>query len=235
MSQYILKNISKNYKSHIEPVPVLKDINMTISKGQTLAIIGASGTGKSTLLHILGALDTPSSGTVLFEGQDLIRMNQKEKASFRNKKLGFVFQFHNLLPEFSAIENVAMQALIAGTPKNKALTLAQEMLELVGLETKFNYKVSMLSGGERQRIAIARAILLEPEVLLADEPTGNLDEKTGDAIIHLLTTLNIKLNMTLIIVTHNNAITRAMGHCFELKSGDLYEKTFSQNTCSANV
>ena len=235
MSQYKLTNISKSYNNSIESIPVLNGINLSIKKGQTLAIIGASGTGKSTLLHILGALDIPSSGTILFDGQDLVTMNQKEKAHFRNKKLGFIFQFHNLLPEFSAIENVAMQALIAGIPKNKACTLAQKMLDHVGLEGKYNYKVSMLSGGERQRVAIARAILLEPEVLLADEPTGNLDEKTGEHIIELLTMLNTTLNMTLIIVTHNNAITRAMGRCLELRSGDLYDKTSSSSPCSTEL
>lgn len=225
MSQYLLENIIKQYDSPSEPTCVLHKINLSIAHGESLAIVGASGSGKSTLLHILGALDIPSSGTVLFNNKNLSHMTPNEKACFRNKLLGFIFQFHNLLPEFSAEENVAMKALIAGIPKKKALLLAREALGSVGLENKYHHRITMLSGGERQRVAIARAILLEPQVLLADEPTGNLDQKTGEHIANLLNSLNKTFNITLIVVTHNNDIAHSMGRCLELKSGDLHDKT----------
>lgn len=189
-----------------------------------MAIVGASGSGKSTLLHLLGALDIPSSGSLLFEGQSLPDLNAEGKAHFRNRKLGFVFQFHHLLPEFSTVENVAMQALIAGMPRNKALQLAALALERVGLADRRDHRVTTLSGGERQRAAIARAILLEPQVLLADEPTGNLDQRTGEKVAELLLELNHSLGMTLIIVTHNRDMAGTLGRCLELRSGELYEE-----------
>lgn len=225
MSQYLLNDITKWYDSPSNPICILNKISLSITQGESLAIIGASGSGKSTLLHILGALDIPSSGTVLFNNKNLSYMTPNEKACFRNKLLGFVFQFHNLLPEFSAEENVAMKALIAGMSKKKALVLAREALNNVGLEHKYLHRITTLSGGERQRVAIARAILLEPQVILADEPTGNLDQKTGEHIAKLLASLNKSFNITLIVVTHNNDIAHTMGRCLELKSGDLHDKT----------
>lgn len=225
MSQYLLNDITKWYDSPSKPICILNKISLSITQGESLAIIGASGSGKSTLLHILGALDIPSSGTVLFNNKNLSYMTPNEKACFRNKLLGFVFQFHNLLPEFSAEENVAMKALIAGMSKKKALVLAREALNNVGLEHKYLHRITTLSGGERQRVAIARAILLEPQVILADEPTGNLDQKTGEHIAKLLASLNKSFNITLIVVTHNNDIAHTMGRCLELKSGDLHDKT----------
>lgn len=235
ITQYLLTDASKWYESPSEPICILNKLNFSISQGESLAIIGASGSGKSTLLHILGALDIPSSGTIFFNNQNLTHMTPYEKARFRNTILGFVFQFHNLLPEFSAEENVAMKALIAGIPKNTALALAKEALLTVGLADKSKYRVTMLSGGERQRVAIARAILLEPKVLLADEPTGNLDQKTGEHIAMLLTSLNKTFNMTLVIVTHNNEIAHTMERCLELKSGDLHEKNPDYLSSSNNM
>jgi lipoprotein-releasing system ATP-binding protein len=179
------------------------------------------------LLHLLGALDVPTQGRILFEGQDLADMTPEEKASLRNRSLGFVFQFHHLLPEFSTLENVAMQAMIGGLSRAGASQLAGRALENVGLADKAGQQVTTLSGGERQRVAIARAILLEPKVLLADEPTGNLDERTGHMIGELLLRLRQELTMTLVVVTHNRDLAARMDRCLELRSGVLYEKACS--------
>lgn len=221
---YELTGVEKSCEGPVERVTILNNVNLTIRSGESVAIVGASGSGKSTLLHLLGALDTPTAGSVLFEGQSLPDMTPEEKAHFRNRKLGFVFQFHHLLPEFSTEENVAMQAIIAGLPRPKALELAREALRRVGLSDRREHRVTTLSGGERQRAAIARAILLEPRVLLADEPTGNLDQRTGDAVAGLLLELNRTLGMTLVIVTHNREMAGTLGRCLELRSGELYEE-----------
>ena len=221
---YELTGVEKSCEGPVERVTILNNVNLTIRSGESLAIVGASGSGKSTLLHLLGALDAPTAGSVLFEGQSLPDMTSEEKAHFRNRKLGFVFQFHHLLPEFSTEENVAMQAIIAGLPRPKALELAREALRRVGLSERRDHRVTTLSGGERQRAAIARAILLEPRVLLADEPTGNLDQRTGDTVAELLLELNRTLGMTLVIVTHNREMAGTLGRCLELRSGELYEE-----------
>lgn len=222
--QYALTDIGKTYAGPAENINVLCGINLTIRSGESLAIVGTSGSGKSTLLHLLGALDVPSCGRLLFEGESLPDMSPAEKAHIRNRKLGFVFQFHHLLPEFSTVENVAMQALIAGISKASALELAEQALERVGLADRLHHRVTILSGGERQRVAIARAILLNPRVLLADEPTGNLDQKTGNKVTELLLDLNLALGMTLVVVTHNKEMANMLGRCLELKSGELYEE-----------
>lgn len=222
--QYQLENVGKICAGPVETITVLKNVNLSIRAGESLAVIGASGSGKSTLLHLLGALDTPSSGKLLFENRDLAAMTPSAKAYFRNKKLGFVFQFHHLLPEFSTRENVAMQALIAGVPRAEALKSADAALEKVGLADRREHRVTTLSGGERQRAAIARAVLLQPEVLLADEPTGNLDQQTGERVVELLLELNKSLGMTLIVVTHNRELAQTMNRRLELRSGELYEK-----------
>ena len=221
---YELSGVEKSCEGPAERITILKNMDLTVRAGESLAIVGASGSGKSTLLHLLGALDTPTAGKVLFEGKSLPDMTPVEKAHFRNKKLGFVFQFHHLLPEFSTEENVAMQALIAGMNRSKALGLARQALERVGLSDRKDHRVTTLSGGERQRTAIARAILLEPRVLLADEPTGNLDQRTGDSVAELLLELNRTLGMTLVIVTHNREMAGTLGRCLELRSGELYEE-----------
>lgn len=224
MMQYQLENVGKTCAGPVETITILKNVNLSVRAGESLAVIGASGSGKSTLLHLLGALDTPSSGKLLFENRDLTAMTPSAKACFRNRKLGFVFQFHHLLPEFSTRENVAMQALIAGVPRAEALKLADAALEKVGLADRREHRVTTLSGGERQRAAIARAVLLQPEVLLADEPTGNLDQHTGDRVVELLLELNASFGMTLIVVTHNRELAQTMNRRLELRSGELYEK-----------
>ncbi len=198
-----------------------------MEEGEALAIVGASGSGKSTLLHLMGALDTPSTGVVAFDGQDMALMSPDQKAAFRNKTLGFVFQFHHLLPEFSALENVVMPAVIGGARRAAALPEARAMLERVGLADRADSKTATLSGGERQRVAIARAVLLRPRVLLADEPTGNLDETTGAQVGEMLRELNRELGMTLVVVTHNSDLAASMDRGLELRAGALYEKSFA--------
>jgi len=214
---------------------ILKGLNLTVQAGESVAIVGASGSGKSTLLHLLGALDVPTKGRIVFDGVDLAALLPDAKAQVRNSKLGFVFQFHHLLPEFTTEENVAMQALIAGMPRNRALACAQEALGRVGLTDRARHRVTTLSGGERQRAAVARAILARPRVLLADEPTGNLDDRTGKLIGGLLLELNQNLGTTLIVVTHNRELAGIMGRCLELRSGELYEEIRDRSHCTDAV
>lgn len=221
---YRLEGVGKAYETPGERLVILPGLDLEISAGESIAIVGSSGSGKSTLLHLLGGLDTPSWGSLFFENRNLGIMSSQEKAAFRNQKLGFVFQFHYLLPEFSTLENVAMQALIAGMSRHRALELAHQALNTVGLSGRVDHKVTTLSGGERQRAAIARAILLRPKVLLADEPTGNLDEKTGEMIGNLLLELNRELDMTLVVVTHNRELSELMGRRLELRAGELYDQ-----------
>ena len=223
-SSYEFINVSKEYEGPAERLVVLDNVSLSINQGESVAIIGASGTGKSTFLHLLGTLDTPSQGEIFFQGRSLTSMPPDTKAALRNSEIGFVFQFHHLLPEFSTLENIAMQALISGMPKAKALNMAREALASVGLADRGDQSVTTLSGGERQRAAIARAILLKPKILLADEPTGNLDERTGEKVAHLLLDLNRTLGMTLVVVTHNREIASLMGRCLELRAGDLYDQ-----------
>jgi lipoprotein-releasing system ATP-binding protein len=219
---YRVEHVEKKVESPAGELTILSDVSFTVEPGEALAIVGSSGSGKSTLLHVLGTLDRATSGKVWFEGQDLSSLSEAQAAHFRNRELGFVFQFHHLLPEFTTVENVAMQAIIAGTPRAKALKLAEESLERVGLAHRRDHHVTTLSGGERQRAAIARATLLCPKVLLADEPTGNLDEKTGSLVVDVLRGLNRDLGMTLIIVTHNRELAASMDRSLELRSGELY-------------
>ncbi len=219
--------VNKTYKGHEDGVAVFRDLNLVVYSGESLAVVGRSGSGKSTLLHLMGALDKPTSGTIEFEGQDMAKMSPNEQAHFRNSSLGFVFQFHHLLPEFSALENVAMPGLIAGMPKNGIMEKAAAMLERVGLADRMSHRPAIMSGGERQRVAIARALSLGPRVVLADEPTGNLDEKTGARIGDLLLELNAELGTTLVIVTHNQELAARMDRSLELRAGALYEKDFA--------
>lgn len=224
---YKFSDVGKKFSGPGENLEIFKHINLIVAEGEALAIVGASGSGKSTLLHLMGALDTPSTGTVSFDGRDMAGMSPDQKAVFRNKTLGFVFQFHHLLPEFSALENVVMPAVIGGARRAVVLPQAREMLERVGLGARAESKIATLSGGERQRVAIARAVFLRPRVLLADEPTGNLDETTGAQVGALMTELNRELGMTLVVVTHNRELAAGMGRTLELKAGILYEKTFA--------
>ncbi|RRD71249.1 MULTISPECIES: ABC transporter ATP-binding protein [unclassified Desulfovibrio] len=222
---YQFVGVSKKFSMPGGELEVLKDLHLVVREGESLAIVGASGSGKSTLLHLMGALDTPTTGKVCFEGQDMALMSPDMQAAFRNRTLGFVFQFHHLLPEFSALENVAMPAVIGGENLAEVLPRARDILERVGLGARAESKTATLSGGERQRIAIARAVLLRPRVLLADEPTGNLDEKSGEGVGTLMKELNRELGMTLVVVTHNRDLAAGMDRILELKAGTLYEKT----------
>ncbi|EGB13844.1 ABC transporter related protein [Pseudodesulfovibrio mercurii] len=219
---YQLIDVSKEFDGPSEVVRVLRGVDLEIRRGESLAILGASGSGKTTLLHMLGTLDTVTAGKIFLNGVDLGTLGDRERATLRNREIGFVFQFHHLLPEFSTLENVAMPAFIAGKGRGEGLRLAREALDMVGLAHRLEHKVTTLSGGERQRAAIARAILLRPKVLLADEPTGNLDEENGARIGNLLASLNNELGMTFIVVTHNPELAAMMHRRFELRSGELY-------------
>lgn len=216
-----IQDIHKSYDKGSSRVDVLNGINMTIQQGTTTALVGTSGAGKSTLLHLLGALDRPSSGKILFHGEDLFSKSDYELATFRNKSIGFIFQFHHLLPEFSALENVMMPALIARTPRNRATAIAEELLNDVGLGQRMTHRPGELSGGEQQRVAIARALALSPELLLADEPTGNLDMKTSAGVHTLLCELRAKKGLTLVVVTHNEHLAAAMDKTVHLVDGRI--------------
>lgn len=219
---YKLEKVSKIFAQGSESIEVLKDIDLSIEAGRSMAILGASGSGKSTLLHILGGLDDPSSGRVFFRDKDLTKISPEQKAALRRDRISFIFQFHHLLPEFSTVENVSMPAILSGMDKKKAREKALGSLRLVGLDDRADQSVTTLSGGESQRVAIARAIITGPEVLLADEPTGNLDVSKGKDIGKLLLRLNRDLGMTLIVVTHNLDLASNMNINYELKSGKLY-------------
>jgi lipoprotein-releasing system ATP-binding protein len=221
---YRMAGVEKTVASPAGSLAILNGVNLEVAAGESVAIVGASGSGKSTLLHILGALDTPTRGAVWYAGRNLAELDAAARAAFRNRELGFVFQFHHLLPEFNALENVAMQAIVGGMGRKAAMELAGEALRRVGLAERMAHSVTTLSGGERQRAAIARATLLHPEVLLADEPTGNLDGRTGAMVADLLLDMNRRQKMTLVVVTHNREMAARMGRILELRSGELYEQ-----------
>ncbi|BDG08341.1 lipoprotein-releasing system ATP-binding protein LolD [Anaeromyxobacter paludicola] len=205
----------------VRAVDVLRGIDLEIAAGELTALTGPSGAGKSTFLHILGTLDVPTRGRVLFEGRDVFAGDEAELATFRNETVGFVFQSHHLLPEFTAAENAMMPALIRRTPRGEARRRALRMLELVGLAERVDHKPGELSGGEQQRVALARALCLEPRLLLADEPTGNLDPVTAEGIHSLLRDLNRQLGITMVVVTHNEALASALPRRLRLESGRL--------------
>ena len=200
---------------------VLSDINLTVNKGDRLAIVGSSGSGKSTLLHILGGLDEPTDGTVEIHGQDINQLSVNKLSQLRNQSLGFGYQFHHLLPEFSAVENVAIPLVIGGVSPMQAQQQAEELLIKVGLSHRLIHKPSELSGGERQRAALARALITQPACLLADEPTGNLDQRTAQAIFELIIELNESLGTALIIVTHDTSLASKMDRVLTLTDGRL--------------
>ena len=205
-----VRKLGKAYLHSGQALPVLADVDMTLNPGDMVAVVGASGVGKSTFLQILGTLDLPTSGSIRFDGEELTKMSASRLAEFRNQRIGFVFQFHHLLPEFTALENVMMPALIQRTPIAKARDMARDILGRVGLSHRLTHRPSELSGGEQQRVALARAMVLEPSLLLADEPTGNLDRSTGEAIHQLFLELNQERGSTLLVVTHNPELARLM-------------------------
>jgi len=216
-----VKGLSKTYGMNQKQIDALKDITFDIAQEEMITIVGASGAGKSTLLHTLGTLDHPTSGKILYRGEDLFSLNEKNLAEFRNRKVGFIFQFHYLLPEFTALENTMIPALIRGYKKNEALEESEKILVAVGLKDRLTHKQGELSGGEQQRVAVARALILKPEIILADEPTGNLDSRTGEAIFDLFLSLNQQLSITLLVVTHNEDIAHKMPRRITLRDGQI--------------
>jgi lipoprotein-releasing system ATP-binding protein len=214
-----IRALTKTFKHNSIQVQVLQGVDLDIFSGETLAVVGASGVGKSTLLHILGTLERPSGGEVLWEGEEVFSLDDRRLAAFRNRKVGFVFQFHHLLPEFNALENVMIPGLIAREPYAAVRERAEAMLVSVGLQERLTHRVSTLSGGEQQRVAVARALVLGPEVLLADEPTGNLDPKSGGQLQALLLKLNRERGLTSVIVTHNMDLAQALDRRVTLVDG----------------
>ncbi len=216
-------NLERSFNMGQQTVHVINGITLTIQRGEMVAIIGASGAGKSTLLHILGTLDRPTKGEVLFEGKNMFKASEAALASFRNRRIGFVFQFHHLLPEFTALENAYLPALIEKVPKETAIETATALLSEVGLSHRLHHKPGELSGGEQQRVAVARALIRQPDLVLADEPTGNLDTHTGDDLFDLLRKLNVTHGTAFVIVTHNEKLSHQTDRLIHLQDGQILE------------
>ena len=212
-----LDNITRSFGS----LQVLKGISLTVNRGEVISITGPSGAGKTTLLQIMGSLDKPDGGRVMYDGQDITRMNEKEISAFRNRHIGFVFQFHQLLPEFTALENITIPMLIAGQGMRAANTRAKELLELLGLAERANHKPAELSGGEKQRIAVARALANQPDVILADEPSGSLDTKNKEELHKLFFSLRDKIGQTFVIVTHDESLASMTDRTIHLLDGAI--------------
>lgn len=216
--------LTKIYGEGARQVEVFRDLDLVVNSGERIAITGASGVGKSTLLHILGLLDRPTAGRVYYNGKDVLAMSDEKRALFRNSHVGFVFQLHYLLPEFNALENVMMPGIIAGKPRNELRDSAINWLEKLGLGNRISHKIGELSGGEQQRVAIARALVLSPSVLLADEPTGNLDSRTSRTIHKMLVELNEDMGLTMVVVTHNTELASMMHRSLRLIDGRLIQE-----------
>ena len=219
-----LKHINKSFGS----LQVLRDVSLTVQRGELLAIVGPSGAGKTTLLQIAGTLDRPDSGSVLYSGEDVMRLRDRRLSAFRNSHIGFIFQFHRLLPEFSALENVMMPALIGGMPRRKARAKAAELLELLGLTDRADHRPAQMSGGECQRVAVARALINEPSVVLADEPTGALDSAKRQEMQHLFTSLRDRLGQTFVLVTHSDELAAIADRVVTMADGQISDE---QPTC----
>jgi lipoprotein-releasing system ATP-binding protein len=212
-------DLHKSFSMGSYELPVLKGINLEIQRGELIAVVGPSGAGKSTLLHIIGTLDKPTSGTVTFDSQDLFQMTETQQAEFRNRRIGFVFQFHHLLPEFTALENVCMPALVQRSDSASVESEARALLTEIGLGQRLHHKPGELSGGEQQRVAMARALTQKPDMVLADEPTGNLDTHTGEGLFGLMHDLNKTRGTTFVIVTHNDKLSAQSDHIVYMQDG----------------
>lgn len=228
------KNLYKTYKEGNMITEVLKNVSFDIYSKSLLAIIGSSGSGKSTLLHLLGGLDKPTSGEIIFKSQPLTQLSEQQKARLRNQEIGFVYQFHHLLPDFSALENIAMPLLIGGVAANEAKKRALSMLESVNLVKRANHRPSELSGGERQRVAIGRALINNPALVMADEPTGNLDKSTADAIFDLLVKLNQEHGTAFLVVTHDLALAKKLDKQLIMNDGQLLDGSLSNSRLMDN-
>ncbi len=218
------RGVGKSFQQGPVTLQVLTAVELTISRGERLSIVGASGSGKTTLLQILGGLDRPSTGTVMIDGRDIHGLSERDRGELRNRTLGFVYQFHHLLPEFSALENVAMPLLVRRTPVAQAREQARELLERVGLGGRLGHRPHQLSGGERQRAAVARALVTQPKIVLADEPTGNLDGSNAQAVFELMLELNRERGTSLVVVTHDPRLAARMERIYELEAGRLVER-----------
>lgn len=217
--------VANGVKKEYGKLAVLKGIDLTINKGEIVSIVGASGAGKSTLLHILGTLDRPDHGKVTIDGADLFSKSSSQLASYRNASIGFVFQFHNLLPEFTALENVCIPAYIAGKKSNKAIEMrAMELLQLLDVHLRSDHKPAQMSGGEQQRVAVARAMINDPAIIFADEPSGNLDSKNAEDLHKLFFNLRKELNQTFVIVTHNELLAQMADRTLEIRDGVVYNE-----------